>query len=383
MEKNPWLVPLTALLAIIAGLYLIGELWALSARFSDIILLFFLAWLLAFVLNPLAAALQRRLRFPRAAAVGVVYVVLILLIIAGTVLFIPVITLQLAQLSERLSFLGEELPLWTASAQAELNRRNIYLDLAGLYKPTDIPSQLGQLGALVIQNGLNIVTGIASAMFAIILVLVISFYFMVDDGHLLHKLLRAAPTGVGSEIESLMNTVERSFGGFIRGQAIQAVIYGVGTAVIMLGAGVGYVLVSSMFAGIMMLIPFFGPFLAIIPPLAVAGLQGSLGTVIVVGVALFILQQLVINVVAPKVLSEAVGLPPLLVILALLLGAKLAGIVGSLFGVPIVAILYTTLLSLYRRSELGRQALARDRQAARADDTPVSAVPTMAGQVDA
>ena len=356
MERNPWLSALIILLAVIAGWFLVGELWALAARFADIILLFFLAWLLAFTLSPVARLLSGRAGLPRIVAVVIVYLGLVLLVLVGTVMLIPVVTLQLSQLGANFAAYGDHLPGWVDAVQGELQQRNINVDLYGFYRQQDLSAQVERVGTLLIQNAISVLAGVASAMFAMILVLVLSFYIMVDGGRLLRQVVGAVPPHLRSEVQFLLESIERTFGGFIRGQLIQCGIYALGTAIIMYGGGLDYVLVSSLFAGAILVIPFIGPFLAMVPPLVIAALLGSLAKFIVVAVALLVLQQLVINVIAPKLLSETVGLPPLLVILAILLGAKLAGVVGAIFGVPVAAVIYAMLLFLYRRSSLAEAA---------------------------
>ena len=76
-----------------------------------------------------------------------------------------------------------------------------------------------------------------------------------------------------------------------------------------------------------------------VAPIFFASLQGSLSTVIGVTIALLVLQQVVFNVLAPKVMSEAVGIHPLLVFLAILIGSKAAGVAGAIFGVPVAAVI--------------------------------------------
>jgi predicted PurR-regulated permease PerM len=347
-------------LAIIAGWYLAAELWALAARFSDILLLFLLAWVLSFVLKPVVRLLNSGAGIPRLAAVAMVYLGMVLVGAIGIIMLIPLVTLQLSQLGANLAIYGEQLPYWVAAAQAELLRREIYLDLAGFYRQQDLANQIERVGTLLIQNAIGILAGVASALFGMVLVLVLSFYIMADGGRLTRQVLAAVPPGAREELRFLFESIDRTFGGFIRGQLIQCTIYGVGTAIIMYLAGLNYVLVSSLFAGAIMLVPFLGPALAIMPPIMIAALQGSLPKVIIVTLALLALQQIVINVIAPKLLSETVGLPPLLVILAMLLGAKLAGVVGAIFGVPFAAVVYAMLLFLYRRSSLaGAAAVAQ------------------------
>jgi len=107
--------------------------------------------------------------------------------------------------------------------------------------------------------------------------------------------------------------------------------------------------VLAVFAGVMMLIPFIGTFLAVIPPLVVAGVAPNTGSVLWLAVALFIWQQVTLNVLAPRILSDSVGMHPLLVFLGVLMGAKLAGPWGAIFGVPVLGVTLTIAEVLYRR----------------------------------
>src|SRR5439155_5944432 len=130
-----------------------------------------------------------------------------------------------------------------------------------------------------------------------------------------------------------------------------------GTAAVMQLAGLQLVLLSAVLAGAFMLLPFVGPFLALVMPLVVAAVT-SPGSFWVVLIALFVLQQIVINVFAPRLMSETVGVHPLLVFLAVLGGAKVAGVWGAVFGVPIVGVV-VAMISFYRATVEERQARLR------------------------
>src|SRR6185503_14308800 len=93
MIRDPWLRALAVLACAIAGLYLIGLVWQVAQEFADIILLFFLAWLLAFVLEPLVGTLVEA-RVPRLAAIGLTYITMLVLLSLGVILLVPALTLQ-------------------------------------------------------------------------------------------------------------------------------------------------------------------------------------------------------------------------------------------------------------------------------------------------
>ena len=351
MERSPWFRALVILLVVIAFIYLLGRVWEIAASFSDIILLFFLAWLLAFVLKPVARLLRHRLGVPWPLAVGLVYLGLFVALLLAAVIMVPVVALQLAQLGTNLPKWAEELPSLTTPLQAALLERGIDVNLERWYQNQDLPDQIQQVGTLVIQNTLSLVTGIASAVFAVLVVLILSFYFLLDGDAIADELLALVPSSYRREVKYLLESVECTFGGFLRGQLLQAMIYGIGTALVMYFAGLGYVLLASLVAGLVMFIPFFGPFLALAPPLLVAFFHLPITGVVLVLAALLVLQQVVLNILAPKIMSESVGIHPLLVFLAILAGAKMAGLAGAIFGVPIAGVLNAMLWHFYRQSD--------------------------------
>jgi predicted PurR-regulated permease PerM len=109
-------------------------------------------------------------------------------------------------------------------------------------------------------------------------------------------------------------------------------------------------MLASVFAAVIMVVPFIGPLLALIVPLIIAAFSNlPTSQLLAVVVGLVVLQLVVMNVVAPKVMSQSVGLHPLLVFLALLVGIKEAGIAGAIFGVPVAAVLYASGQILLRR----------------------------------
>src|SRR6202023_3491312 len=127
-----------------------------------------------------------------------------------------------------------------------------------------------------------------------------------------------------------------------------------GTGLIMSALQVDYALLSGVIAALVLLIPFLGPVAAVVLPVTIALLTNPEATIFLF-VALLALQQVIFNVLAPRILSRQVGLHPLLVFFAVLTGARVAGVWGAVFGVPIVAV-FTTMVSFYRASQEERAA---------------------------
>jgi predicted PurR-regulated permease PerM len=362
MERTPWFRAVLVLLTLIGSLWLLGWIWELAGHFADVIMPFFLAWLLAFVLYPITEALARvelpgiRGRRPmgHGPAAALVYLGLILLLVILGILLVPVIVAQVAQLGASLPQYVGQLPT-LAQLQDELTRRGIPVDLAAVYQQQTILDQARSLGGTLAQNALSIATGVALVAFNLLIVLILSFYFMLDGPQIARQFLELVPARYQREAAFFAESVTRTFGGFIRGQLLQAGIYGLGTALIMTLAGLQYVAAVSAFGALSMIIPFIGPLLAIVPPIGLAAAQAP-QTFIWVLIALLALQMVVTNVIAPKIMSQTVGLHPLLVLLATMIGVKVAGFWGALFGVPVVGVVYASVVYLYQHAMEGESA---------------------------
>jgi predicted PurR-regulated permease PerM len=341
MERNSWFRALIILGVIAVGLYVAGELWTLAVHFGDIIILFFLAWLLAFILLPVVRFLADLLPIGLAGAAAIVYIVLLVIVAAILILVVPLLIAQVSQLANQLPTIAAGLPGELKRVQQWLDARNITIDLGVITGP-GLSQQAGQLGSRLVENTVTVASSIASGLFSLTIILILSFYFVVDGDRILHGLLSAVPEHYAEDARLFVVSIDRTFGGFLRGTAIQAALLGIGTGIIMAVFGLGYVLLVTIFAAIVMVIPFIGPVLAIILPILIALFSGLSATQLLLFlVALVGLQVLVMNIIAPKVMAESVGLHPLLVFLALLVGIKQAGLAGAIFGVPIAAVVFT------------------------------------------
>jgi predicted PurR-regulated permease PerM len=336
MQNNRWLQVLIILLVIIASTWIVGEVWSFLLQFSNILLLFFLSWLIAFVLRPLARWLHKR-GMPYTLSVAVVYLGLALILIISGVLLVPVISTQVDQLIKNSGAYTAAIEKLIADAQDTLKGWGVQPgDLDRI--TTDLVNQ-AQAGLVsILQNTLALLQSIATLVLQTIFIFLISFYIMKDGDRLSAGILRILPPRWEDEIRLAALSIERSFGGFLRGQIVFAIIYGVFTAVVMLMPPfqLDYVVIASIVAGLCMLIPLIGNFLAYVPPMLVCLVDpNKAGLWLWLLIALFIAQSIMMNVVGPRVMSSAIGLHPIYVVAALLVGGQVAGVWGALFGIPI------------------------------------------------
>jgi predicted PurR-regulated permease PerM len=393
MPRTRWLNALIILLTIIAAAFTTQLVGGLLSQFADIILQFMLAGLVAFLLSPLiervdnqplpsgAVKLAERLfgrpfaqylerfRVPRFVAVASLYIALALILVGVIAFLIPPVVQQLTQAGEpdfakHVSGLAPTLQQMLAAIGLRSSDINTALSAA--------LGSLQNLASLALQNAFVILGGIITLVGNLGLVLLLSFFLTLDGPRLMRKAFDLIPPQYDGDARMLTVTVDRVFGGYIRSTLLQAFLVGAGTAIVMGIFGEPYVLVASLFAGFFMLIPFVGTALALVPPV-LAALSHDPAQAPVIFVILLVYQLLVENVLMPKLLSDALGLHPLVIIASLLIGVKIGGFWGAFFAVPVAGVIATMALFFYRRSR--RSDIPTEEERAVAEQpAPASAV---------
>jgi predicted PurR-regulated permease PerM len=356
-QRHAILRALVYLVTLIAVLYAGGLIWGAIGHFSGIITLFFLAWIIAFTLQPLSTFLERH-GMPRVLAIAMVYFALLALAAGSIILAIPALHAEVSQLAIKATatFTPDNLNRLTETAVGYLHRLGLRRNDARAFVSqlaNRIPSVTASLASSAVATSTSLLSAAASLLFDSLLVLILSFYIMLDGDRLAEEWIGKLPPAWIADVRLFQSHVDAIFGGFLRAQLIIAGAYGLLTYVVLLIMGQPNGLVFAFLAAIAMLIPFVGPFLAVVPPLLVVLLQSppdrlALNLVIVL-VALGVAQQITMQVIAPRVMSAHVGLPPLLLFAALLVGAQEGGIWGAVFAGPIAAVLVAMLDTFFER----------------------------------
>jgi len=170
-----------------------------------------------------------------------------------------------------------------------------------------------------------------------VLIVVFSFYFSVQETGVDDFLRVVTPTAHQAYVLNLWKRSQGKIGKWMQGQLILGIIVGILLYMGLMILGIPNALLLAVLAAVFELIPVFGQFLAAIPALAIAFADGGFTALLLVGGLYVIVQQFEAHLIYPVVVKKVVGVPPLLVILALIVGAKLAGFLGILLSVPIAA----------------------------------------------
>jgi predicted PurR-regulated permease PerM len=315
------------------SLLLAGLLFNILGGFTQIALIVFMAWLLAFVLSPVVAWVTERLGLPRGAAIGAVYA--LTLVGSGLLLFYAV-----SSVASSMGQMADEFPITRGRIEATLRGweeavsfARVDLNLVSLYR--DVETTAVQVAS----SALGEVPSVSVAVLgALVLVVILSLYMVADNEVILAKLYRVVPKRYADEVEILERSVSNAFGGFLRAQVILAAVQAGLTLVVVLLVGLPYGFLIVAVSALAMLIPFFGPPLALLPPILATAVF-SPGWFLVVTPVVLVIQTVLVNYIQPRLMREALGMHPILVLVGLLVGAQVAGLWGALFGIPIFAVL--------------------------------------------
>lgn len=351
-RERRWLDAILVLAAVALAFIVLGFVGQVVAYFSDLIFLFFLAWLLAFMISPLVSGLRSAVPvLSRAGAVFAVYFVLFGALIVATVAVASALFSGVSSFIENVPHLRQDLPGILAPWQQRLADFGItQVDLTAaatnfLDNLNDYAAQLaGPLQAIAVAS--------LGAIGNLLLVIVLSLYMVADREKLVAFLFWLVPSGYKTEARLLEEAVARSFGGFIRGQVITGVVFAGVALLASVIFGLDYAAVTTAAAGILMAIPFFGPFVAWIPPVLVAFVSkpdALLWTLIVVVVGWL----LVMNALQPRIMANALRIHPIVVLGSVLVGLKVAGVSGAIFGIPVAAVISALFLHLLGRRREG------------------------------
>lgn len=322
--------------ALFFGIAVLDRVLALLVGFSSLVLMVFLTWLLAFLISPLVSSLERRLPFGRGLAVAVAYGG----VIGGIALFMVAIAQIGAQEASDLVGRIDQITASIATLVGDLQRAvgidRSTVDLAALVEDVQRRTLPAVIQGLADQT--QMIAGSVLAVFGtLFIIVVLSLYAVADPDAITGTIRRIVPNRHADTLLLVQRTVGRAFRGFLRTQVVLVLIQIAITLVLGLIFGLPYMFILTVSTAVLMFIPFFGPPLALIPVVFVA-LAFRQDVALFVITILVIAQTILVNAIQPRLLREGVGLHPILVIVALLVGSQVAGLWGAIFGIPFVAI---------------------------------------------
>jgi predicted PurR-regulated permease PerM len=301
-----------------------------------------------YLLNPLVSALERR-GVPRVAGAGIVYVLFLCIVALVVSLLVPVVTRQVGQVIDHFPDYLADGQAFVRDIAARFGQEpNFRLDAEQVREWLSASENRGAVTRYL--TGLrSVTTSVISGLIIFVLGPVMAFYLLVDLPRLKRGSMALIPPGRREEITRLMDRIGQAVGGFFRGQLLVALFVGVASSIGLWAIGLPFWLLVGMVAGVFNLVPLVGPFIGGGLAVIIALISGEPLKALWAALVLLAVQQVDNHLISPNVMGRTVQLHPVVVMLALLVGASFAGLFGMLVIVPLVAVAKIVFLYLWSR----------------------------------
>jgi predicted PurR-regulated permease PerM len=333
--------------------------WELARAVGSLLVVVVAACVIALILNPLAKQLQRVV--PRAIAIILSYVAVLLVFAAiGALLSAPVST-QLSHFTDNLPYYVRRANHDLVNLQNFLNRHGIkiHIEQQGHTALQTLQKKLLKSSGSILSFSRDVLGKLLTLSVDLVLTFVLSVYMLVYARTIGELVRRWMPRGDGTPSDDYPLLIQHAVSSYVRGQLSFSLIMGGSVAIVMelMGLlnifpdGSHYAVFFGLFYGLMELIPYVGPIIGPIPPIVVALVTHPVSAIWVLAVSV-VLQQIEGHIVAPQVFRISLRINPIIVILALLIGYEIYGIAGALLALPVATMIRQTILYLRKHMVL-------------------------------
>jgi predicted PurR-regulated permease PerM len=301
-----------------------------------------------YLLNPLVSALERR-GVARVAGAGIVYLLFLCIVALVVSLLVPLVTRQVSSVIDHFpDYLADGQALVRDVAARFGQEPNFKLD-ADHVRDWLSAGENRQAVTRYLTGLRSVTNSVISGLIIIVLGPVMAFYLLVDLPRLNRGAMALVPPGRREEIRGLMDRIGQAVGGFFRGQLLVALFVGVASSIGLWAIGLPFWLLVGMVAGIFNLVPLVGPFIGGGLAVVIALVSGQPLKAVWAALVLLVVQQIDNHLISPNVMGRTVQLHPVVVMLALLVGASFAGLFGMLVIVPLVAVVKIVFLFIWSK----------------------------------
>lgn len=340
VEVSPQSVFKSALIVlfVILAAYLVYAL-------GNTLMLFFIAFFIASALDPLIDSLQSK-HVPRALGVLLVYLVIFVLVTIFFANLLPLVAAQLFSLANAINnyIVGisvnpvENLPF---GAQLKPYIEQLYQAIDIKVVAAQLQTSLQLVSSQILNLGGNlwsVLLQVSNGLFNLILVLILVFFMTVDELALEKFSVSLFPDRYSIYISKRLEMIKTKIGQWIRGQILVSLVAAIITFIGLAIAGVEFSLLISVITGICMIIPVFGRVVAAVLALPIV-LNQSPALALFLVIYYFAVSQIENNILVPLLMNKAVGLSPLIIIFALMVGFQFMGVLGLVLAIPVATII--------------------------------------------
>lgn len=310
-------------------------IYSIRVPLMDVLKPVFIALFISYLINPVVNFLEEK-NLPRTVSILIIYSFTVAIMAMILIFFIP-------ELVRSIRDLIKTLPEYFERYQV------LFTEFVIRYRHSDLPDIAKEMLDKSITNGQQMLMdilklsiaylpGIFSLIADTVLGAVIGFY-IIRDIDIFHKaVVSLFPKKHRDWIFGFIQDIDVVFSGFIRGQLLVAVILSILTSIGLWILGVKYAMILGLLAGLMDVIPFFGPILSAVPAVIITLIDNPVKVIWVILLNVFI-QQIEGSILTPKIIGNRVGLHPVITIISVLIGGKFFGLIGMLLAVPVTAII--------------------------------------------
>ncbi|KKS35415.1 MAG: hypothetical protein UU95_C0001G0030 [Parcubacteria group bacterium GW2011_GWC2_42_12] len=319
---------------------------------SDILILFFVALVFSSALDPWVDWLKKK-KIPRSVSVLVLYAAALAVLILILYLAIPIVIREVNDLANNF-------PSYSESVYAKFSDLKDYSLKYGLSDKFQgsldfISDYLTTTASGIFLTVANIFGGI----FSFVLILVLTFYMVVEESAIKKLIWSIAPAKHQPYMMQLINRMQVKMGHWLNGQLVLGLTMTIMTYLGLVILGINYALILAIMVGLFSFVPYMGAVLGSIPAVFIAFTQTPLLAVFA-AILFYIIHFIEVNFLYPKIMEKAVGLNPLISILVLLAGFKLAGVVGAVLSIPVTTAVAVFIKDIFDSKEGGRKAMAEE-----------------------
>lgn len=306
------------ILKVILAVFLVWFIYAVR----EIVLIAFIVFVIVSAVGPLVDKMSKYI--PRFLALIILSIIFLGFLTVIGYLIIPPIINQIGQLAINTPrFIAHFGPYYQNWQDIIIKYQENLFNLS---------SKLGTLGTGIYSTTVGFISGII----AIVTIIVLSFYMLLEGKALEKMITQYAPLERKQKYIEIFYKISEKMGKWLRGQFLLMLVIGILDGIALGSLGVPYALTLAVWGGLTEVIPYVGPWLGLVPAVLVAFTVSPIKALFVV-IAFILIQQLEGQFLAPKIMGRAVGLSPVIIILAMLSGAKLMGILGVMVAVPVAA----------------------------------------------
>jgi predicted PurR-regulated permease PerM len=326
----------------------------------EVLFLFFVAIVVGTAIRPAVEWLHRR-GLSRATGIIIIYILIAGLLAGFVAMIFPLLADQATEISRTIP------EYYTNARSALINSENRLLQNIGWRIPSQITflmsrdpnteEVLDQVGQTLLYTNV-----ILKGLLGTLAIFLLAYYWTQESNFIMRSLLRVMPPQRKKRVREFLQLAETKLGGYIRGQGLLCIAVGIAAFIAYLFIGLPYLLVLAIFAGVMELVPIFGPALGAIPAFLVA-LSIDPTKAIWVVVATAIIQLLENAVLVPRIMRHSMGVNPIIVLLSLIAFGSVFGFAGALLALPLAAIIQLLISRVVlTAAEAAKQAERREQE---------------------